>query len=221
MKNNRILLIGGGGHCKSVLDSLLQNKYYSEIGIIDKQENIGKSMLDIPYIGCDDDLVELHKKGYDNAFVAVGSIGDTSLRIKLYNIIEKIGFYIPNIIDPSATISKFADLKSGIFIGKNVIINAGSSIGKGTIINSGSIVEHDCNIGKFSHIAPGAVLCGEVLIDECAHIGANSVIKQHVKVGMHAIVGIGSVVLHDVKDYMIVYGNPCREGNLNSTRKIL
>lgn len=208
--NKKILLIGGGGHCKSVLDSLLKRNEYSDIGIIDKQ-NIGGNILDVPIMGCDNDLSTLHSKGYHYAFVTVGSIGDPSLRIKLFNMIEEIGFKIPNIIDSTAILSDHVGLESGIFVGKNVVINAGSFIGEGSIINSGSIIEHDCIINKFSHIAPGTVICGEVELGESSHIGARSVIKQQIKIGSNTIIGMGSVVIKDVGEYVVAYGNPCKE----------
>lgn len=162
--NKRILLIGGGGHCKSVLDSLLELNEYAEIGIVDKKENLGNSVMGVPVVGCDDDLPALFRDGYRYAFVTVGSIGNPALRIKLFNLVSKIGYELPVIIDDSAKVSKHAKIEQGVFIGKQTIVNAGAQIKKGTIINSGAIVEHDCQIGDFSHIAPGAVLSGEVVV---------------------------------------------------------
>lgn len=211
MTTKKLLLIGGGGHCKSVLDSLLQDNSYSEIGIIDKKKNIGKSTLDRRIIGCDDDLINLHQQGYKYAFVTLGSVGDPSSRIKLFTMIEEIGFEVPNIIDLSSTISNDVKMKTGIYIGKNVVINAGTSIGKGAIINTSSTIEHDCVIEKFSHIAPGVVLCGGVKIGENSHLGANSVVRQEVKIGTNTIIGLGSVILHDIGDFKVAYGNPCTE----------
>lgn len=209
--SKKLLLIGGGGHCKSVLDCLLYENQYDEIGIIDNKDKIGSLVLGIPIIGCDDDLSNLYNKGYRFAFVTLGSIGDASLRINFFNILEKIGFEIPNIIDTSAVMSGHINMEKGIFIGKNATINAGASIGKGSIINTSSIIEHDCIIGEFAHIAPGSVLCGEVKIGESSHIGARSVIKQQVNIGTNTIIGMGSVVLHDIESHTVAYGNPCRE----------
>ncbi|WHE06691.1 acetyltransferase [Thermoanaerobacterium thermosaccharolyticum] len=208
--SKKLLLLGGGGHCKSVLDSLNFSKY-SEIGIVDKKESIGKVILNIPVIGTDDDLEKLYRMGYNYAFVTVGSTGDPSIRIKLFNILEKIGFEILNVIDPTAIVSKYATLENGIYVGKNAVINAGSFIGKGTIINTASSIDHDCNIGQFVHIAPGCVLCGEVKIGEYTHIGARSVIKQRIEIGANSLIGMGSVVLKNISKNVVAYGNPCKE----------
>ncbi len=211
--NKKILLIGGGGHCKSVLDSLMELNSYSEIGIVDKQESVGSSILGFPIVGCDDDLFDLHVKGYNYAFITLGSIGNPVIRIKLYNLLNEIGFIIPTIIDSSAKVSLNAKLEQGVFVGKLSIVNTDAQIKKCAIINSGAIVEHDCQIGAFVHIAPGAVLGGDVFIGENTHIGSNSTIKQQVRIGSNSVIGMGSVVLHNIQDKVIAYGNPCREVN--------
>lgn len=209
--NKRILLIGGGGHCKSVLDSLLELNEYAEIGIIDKRENLGKLVMGVPVVGFDDDLPTLFREGYGYAFVTIGSIGNPTLRIKLFNIISEIGYKIPVIIDDSAKVSKHARIEQGVFLGKQTVINAGALIQKGSIINSGSIVEHDCKIGAFAHIAPGAVLGGEVVVGENSHIGSNVTVKQQIHIGSNSIIGMGSVVLQNIDSHTIAYGNPCKE----------
>lgn len=209
--NKKILLIGGGGHCKSVLDSLLELNEYAEIGIVDKKENIGNLVMGVPVVGCDDDLHFLFRNGYKYGFVTIGSIGNPSLRIKLLNILSNIGYEIPVIIDASAEVSKHVKIEQGVFIGKLSIVNTGSHIQKGAIINSGSIIEHDCQIGSFSHIAPGVVLGGGVIIGESSHVGTNTAIKQQVHIGSNSIIGIGSVVLQDIDNSTMAFGNPCRE----------
>lgn len=209
--SRKILLIGGGGHCRSVIDSLLELSIYSEIEIIDRYENIGNHVIGIPIIGCDDDLLALFKDGYRETFVTVGSTGDTTTRIKLFKMLHDIGYDITSIIDATAKVSKNVVIESGVFIGKNSVVNTGSIIRKGAIINSGSIIEHDCQIGAFTHIAPGAVLCGDVVVGDYTHIGANATIKQQVHIGSNSIIGMGSVVLHDIECNATAYGNPCKE----------
>lgn len=209
--NKKLLLIGGGGHCKVILDSLLFDHTYAEIAIIDQAENIGKHMMDIPILGCDDDLEGLYQEGYHYAFLSLGSIGYPDKRIKLYSELERIGFSIPNIIDDTASVSKHAVLDHGIYIGKHAVVNPGAVLGKGVIINTASIIEHDSTIEEFVHISPGSVLCGGVSVGKNTNIGAGSMIKQQVKIGSNCVIGMGSVVLHNINDSVMAYGNPCRE----------
>jgi sugar O-acyltransferase (sialic acid O-acetyltransferase NeuD family) len=208
---NKILLIGGGGHCKSVLDSLFKTNRYSEIGVVDQEENIGESVLGVPIIGCDEDLPRLFREGFNEAFVTVGSVGNPQLRIKLFNTLEKIGFMIPNIVDRSALVSDYVEINKGVFVGKNTVVNAGTTIHNGAIINTAAVIEHDCIIEEFSHVAPGALLCGEVHVGKSTHIGAKSVIRQQIKIGSNSIIGMGSTVLTDIGNGVVAYGNPCKE----------
>jgi sugar O-acyltransferase (sialic acid O-acetyltransferase NeuD family) len=209
--NKKLLLIGGGGHCKSVIDSLIPLNRYAEIGIIDKKEAIGEEILEVPVIGSDDDLSMFYEQNDYDAFVSVGSVGDPRVRVRLFALVERIGFNIPNIIDASAIVSEHVRMEKGIYIGKHAVVNAGVSIGRGTIVNTASVIEHECKIGQFVHLATGAVLCGGVCIGEQTHIGANSTVKQQIEIGANTIIGMGSVVLSDFADSIIAYGNPCKE----------
>ena len=218
--NKRILLLGIGGHCSSVLDSLISLKSYDTIGLVDKEMlmhpdrlSVTSSFMGISIVGGDDDLVRLYSEGYTDAFITVGSIGDVILRKKLYHKLKEIGFYIPNIIDKSSNVSGFSSLGEGIFIGKRAVVNANTKIGNCAIINTSSVIEHDCKIREFVHIAPGSILCGNVQIDNGTHIGARSVIKQGVHIGSNTMIGMGSVVLSDMPNNITAYGNPCKEVN--------
>lgn len=204
----RLLLIGGGGHCRSVLDSALSLNMYEKIGIVDFDESA--SVLGIPVVGNDYDLPVLLEEGWTEAFVSVGSVGSTALRRKLYQLAKDIGFNIPSIIDPSAQLARGAEIGEGVFIGKQAVVNTCSSIGRCAIINSGAVVEHDCSIGEFTHISPGAVMCGQVSVGSDSHIGAGTVIRQQITIGEKTLIGAGSVVLKDIPGSVTAYGNPCK-----------
>lgn len=208
-----LLLIGGGGHCKSVLDTLITSDEFSQIGIIDKMYDSSKftSIMNVPLIGNDDQIEEFFYKGFRYAFITVGSVGNPVVREKLFNKVKKIGFQIPNIIDKTSVVSKEAWLGEGIYIGKKAVVNAEVTLGDCVIINSGSIVEHECRIEEFVHVAPGSVICGNVQIGKNSHIGAGSILKQGVCIGENTILGMGSVVLKDITSNTTAYGNPCRE----------
>ncbi len=209
--DKNILLIGGGGHCHSVLDSILAKNEFARIGIIDFDKNV--SVLGVEVVGTDDDLPKLFAEGWKYAFLTVGSIGNTRLRHKLYEQICAIGFAIPSIIDPTAIIAKNVEIAKGVFIGKRVVLNEGTRIGELSIINTGAIVEHDCTIGKFAHISPGAILCGQVEVGQDCHIGAGSVVRQLIRIGNNSIIGAGSVVVGNIPCKVKAYGNPCKVVN--------
>lgn len=209
MENKKLLLLGGGGHCKSIISSLNKNEF-NEVGIIDPELKNGSEIMGVKVIENDDDLFHLKSLGFCYAFISLGSIGDTDLRKILFNKVVNLGFKMVNIIDESASIDKTVSLGKGIFIGKKAIVNAETILEDGCIVNSGSIIEHECHIGKFSHVAPGAVICGNCYIDNDVHIGANSSIKQGITIEEGAMIGMGSVVIKNVMKEMKIYGNPVK-----------
>lgn len=208
--SKRIVLIGGGGHAKSVIASLRKNSEWSIDGIIDNKKYSGQEIEGIKYIGTDEDLNMLYANGVTQAFVTVGSVGIPHLRLKLYEKLKEIGFEIPNIIDTTAIIDSSVKMGIGNFIGKGVIINTETIIGNNCIINTGSIIEHECIIENHTHIAPGVTLCGGVTIGESTHIGAGTTIIQARKIGSNSIIGSGSVVVKDIEGAVKAYGNPCK-----------
>ena len=205
--SKKLLLIGGGGHCHSVLDSVLALNEYDDIGIIDSIDN---SFSGISVIGTDEDVPKLFKDSWKYAFITVGSIGNTEIRKRLYKMIKEIGLFIPTIIDSTAVIGANVTIDEGTFIGKRAIINTGSKIGTCSIINTGAIIEHDCIINNFSHISPGAILCGQVTIGNDTHIGAGTTVKQLINIGNNTLIGAGSVVVSDIPSNIKAYGNPCK-----------
>lgn len=207
MSGKKLLLIGGGGHCLSVLDSVTG---YDDIGIVERDS--GCSMCrGLNIVGADRDLPGLFKSGWSDAFITVGSIGNTALRRRLYSMVKQLGFHIPSIIDPSAVVAKNAVIGEGCFVGKRAVINVNCTVGKCAIVNTGAIVEHECAIGAFAHISPGATICGNVDVGDDTHIGAGTVIRQGIVIGSSTLIGIGSVVVKDIPSNVKAYGNPCRE----------
>lgn len=201
MGNNRkLVLIGGGGHCESVLDTVRRNGVFSEIVILDQNLPVGTDIMGCIVVGGDEKMSDLYSRGFSFAFITVGSIQSTKQRQRIYKKAINTGFMFPNIIDPSAIISDNRKIGTGIFVGKGVVINAGVVIKDMAIINTGAIIEHDCYVGAFSHIAVGAVVCGNCEISESSFIGANATIIQGVKIGKNSVIGAGSIVLRNVPD---------------------
>ena len=210
MKDERILLIGGGGHCRSVLDCLLNMDIYGKIGVIEREPGGGPVLAGVSVVGVDNDLPRLFSEGWRNAFVTLGSIGNPSRRRALFSDLKKIGFSLPSIVDPSAVIGRDVALGDGTFVGKRAVVNTGTKIGQCAIINSGTVLEHDCSIGAFAHISPGCTLCGEVSVGENTHVGAGSVVRQQIRIGNNVLIGAGSVVVKDIANNVTAFGNPCR-----------
>ena len=205
----KLVLIGGGGHCKSILDSLMSGVLeFDDIDLVitDALSSPGSDIYGYKIVGGDELLPSLFKQGYEYAFISVGSVTDTSLREKLVNKAKEIGFKFITIIDPSARVSRHASIGEGTFVSKGAIINADCSIGNHCIINSGTIIEHGCSVGDFAHISSGSTICGDVSIGQKTLVGAGSVVIQNIHIGNKAVIGARSVVIGDVEDGVTKYG---------------
>jgi sugar O-acyltransferase (sialic acid O-acetyltransferase NeuD family) len=190
---NKIILIGGGGHCKSVIDVIEQEARFEIAGIIDKPEILGSKILGYPVIGNDFDLESLAKK-YQNALITVGQIKSALARIKLYDLAIKAGFTLPSIVSPNAYISKHSKIGNGTVIMGNVIVNANSSIGDNCIINSKALIEHDCLISSHCHISTNAIINGGVAIGSKSFIGSNVTTKNNIIIKENSFIKAGSLV---------------------------
>jgi len=187
----KIVLIGGGGHCRSVIDVIEQEDKYDIIGIVDKKENIGKDVLGYEIIGCDDDLQAIFQT-YKNACITVGFIKSNALRVKLFTMSKEIGFNLPVIISPLAYVSKHSLIEEGTVVMHHACINANAKIGKNCIINTKALIEHDCIVEDNCHISTASVLNGGVIVKENTFFGSNTTSKQGIKI--EGFIKAGSVI---------------------------
>jgi sugar O-acyltransferase (sialic acid O-acetyltransferase NeuD family) len=188
-----IILIGGGGHCKSVIDVIEQEGQFKIAGIVDKPEFLGSDILGYSVIGNDSDLGILVKK-YKYALVTVGQIKSPLLRMKLFELAKKSGFILPNIISPRAYISKYTTVGKGTIIMHDVLINADAQIGENCIINSKVLIEHDCSISNHCHISTRATINGGVIVKSGSFIGSGVTTKESITIGKNSFIKAGSLV---------------------------
>lgn len=180
MKPN-IILIGGGGHCHSVIDVIEQEDKYKIIGIVDKKELIGTKVLDYEIIACDENLEELFKT-CKNAVVTVGQIKTNTIRVKLFDKLKAVGFNMPIIISSFAYVSKYAKVEEGTVIMHHALINANAKIGKNCIINTKALIEHDVVVKDNCHISTASVLNGGVVVEENTFFGSNATSRESISI---------------------------------------
>jgi len=209
MTKKKIVLIGGGGHCKVVISIIKKLDNFEIAGIVDiyKAESL---VSGIKIIGSDDDLRDIYKSGIHHALITVGSTKDNTKRYGLFNMAKEIGYNFPVIISPEAIVDESVKINEGSVVMPGSIINIESSIGKNCIINTGAMIEHDCKIKDHCHIAPGAHISGAVNIGELSFIGIGTTIIQGIKIGKNVTIGAGSVVIKDIPDNVIVVGNSAK-----------
>ena len=189
-----IILIGGGGHCKAVIDVIEQEGRFKIIGIVDKPELLGSEVLGYSVIGTDAELVNLAKK-YQYAIVTVGQIKSPSLRIKLFNLAIEAGFILPSIISPNAYVSKYATIGSGTVVMHKALISANTIVGDNCIVNTKALIEHDCRISKHCHISTNVTINGGVLVESECFIGSGVITKESITIGKRSFIKAGSLVV--------------------------
>lgn len=189
----KIVLIGGGGHCKSVIDVIEQEKQFEIHGIVDKPEKIGSYILGYEVIAADDNLQKLVKR-FKYALVTVGQIKSPDLRIKLFNLASKAGFSLPSIISPNAYVSKHSSLGKGVVVMHHAVVNANTSIGDNCIINSKALIEHDCEVAEHCHISTNATINGGSKVGTRSFVGSNVTTKESIIIEEKSFIKAGSIV---------------------------
>lgn len=201
-----LILIGGGGHCKSVIE-VAESAGYEIKGILDMPDEVGKEVLPgHKVIGTDDEIPQYVEKC--DFIITVGFIKNPALRIKLYNKVKAAGGRLATIIASTAHVSKYAELGEGTVIMHQAFVNAGAKIGDNCIINTFVNIEHDAEVGNQCHISTGTMVNGECKIGENCFIGSQSVCANCIEIASDIIVGAGSVVRKSIRVKGIYAGNP-------------
>lgn len=177
--NKPLILVGGGGHCKSVID-VAESAGYTILGILDRPEEVGKRVLNYEVIGTDAEMSKYADKA--EFVVTVGQIISSNLRIKLHQMLADAGCRLATIIAPTAHVSRYASVGEGTVVMHQAVINADAHIGKGCIINTFANIEHDVRIGNYCHISTGSMINGGAEVADSIFIGSQSIVNQCVKI---------------------------------------
>lgn len=206
-----IVGFGAGGHARVMIEILQQDATYDLVGLLDPNPRLqGQTVLGVPVLGNDDCIRDLITKGVQHFFVGVGSVGDSSVRRRLFEQGLNFGLKPICVIHAQSIISPTAKIGRGVTILAGAIVNSGAVIGDNTIVNTGAIIEHDCVLENHVHVATGARLAGGVRVNTGAHIGIGATIRESIQIGDHAIVGAGAVVVKNVHPKIVVVGVPAQ-----------
>lgn len=183
----RLLLVGSGGLGRVVLEHAMKDY---DCSFVDDGYNRGSSVCGVSIVGHVSDIETLFND-YKKLFV---SIGDNSLREKIYAKAKKIGYTIPNIVHSSVYISPFAKIGEGCLFLNNVVIQNGSSVGNGVILNPGVEIHHDSFIDDYSLIYTNSVVRTLARVGKRAKIGSNCTISNNVVMDIDSILDNGCVL---------------------------
>ncbi len=197
MVKKDLILIGGGGHCKSCIDVIESGGNFKIIGIVDREEKLHQKVLGYEIIASDKDLPDLIRK-HKNVLITIGGIKDPSIRVKQFDYLKQLGANFPLVISPQAYVAKSARIEEGTIVMHRTLVNTDVKIGRNCIVNTFGLVEHDSTMGDHSHLSTGAVVNGTCSIGQRVFIGSNSVVAEGVSISNDVIIGAGSFVAKSI-----------------------
>ena len=209
MKEKDIILIGGGGHCMSVIESLESSGGYHILGISDLENKIGNELMGYKVLWTDRQL-ELVVNETMGCLVTIGHIKTPDRRIRLFENLRAMNALIYKHIDVDANVSSYAVIGDGTVVLRKAFVNAGVVIGENCILNSGAIIEHGTTIGRHVHISTGAIINGNCTVGDGSFVGSGAIVSNRIKICANALIGAGSFVLHDITRPGTYMGYPAR-----------
>lgn len=195
--NTDVIVFGGGGHSKVVLDILFEESKYNVKDVFDDNPKCNEIFGVKVSLTPNDDYFK-----NKNCIIA---IGNNDIRKKIVTNLETN--YVMT-IHPTAVVSKFAKIGHGTQIMATAVINPDVEIGHHCIVNTGAIIEHDCILEDYVHVSPSATLGGSVKVGEGTQIGMAASVLPNLEIGKNVMVGAGSVVTENIPDNAVVVGVP-------------
>ena len=199
-----ILVIGAGGHAKSIFD--VARSADREISLF-IDPNVSSSFFCgikvLPEITDDINL-----KRYE----IIVAVGDNKRRREISkNIMENWSYAkFASLIHRTAYVSETAEICCNSVIMANAVVGPETKIGSGSIINTGATVDHECSLGNYVSISPGVSIGGNVRIEDLVFVGIGAKISNNIYIGLNSIIGASALVLSDIEANTVNYGIPAK-----------
>lgn len=196
-----VIVIGGGGHAKVVIDCI-RSAGDNVYGILDDGLTPGTEILGAKVLGG----VDTYRNYPTCCFVI--AIGGNEVRRA---ISEKLDVQWYTAIHPSAVVSEYAAIGEGTMILANAVVNPCATVGRHCILNTASVVEHDNKIADFVHLSPRAALAGNVTVGELTQVGIGAAVRQNITICGGCVIGAGAAVVKDITEEGVYVGVPAKK----------
>ena len=208
----KIIIIGTGKHAKVVTDILEDMNKYQISGFISEENHKNGEFLGYPLLGNDASLLEMFNNGeIINAAIGIGGWENyNKLRKQIYLKVNKIGFQLPNVIHPTAIISKNVIMGKANVIFPGVIMNTEVVLHNNIVIATGATIDHETTIKDNVLVSAGVTVGGNVEIGEDCLLSLGSKVVSDLKIQKNVIIAAGAVVVKDCPDSGQYIGIPAK-----------
>lgn len=174
----KILIVGAGGHGRSVAEAILGLQEWNLAGFVDDTAASSLQIWDYSVLGTSHDLSSLRSE----AEFAVVAIGNNRVRKELHGQVLRAGFKLATVIHQRAIVASTASIGPGSMIMAGAVVGTEARLGEGVIVNSAAVVDHHCNVHEFAHLGVGAAMAGGTILGPLAWMQAGSAIGYGVTV---------------------------------------
>jgi len=199
-----IVVYGGGGHGRTLIDLLAALGTYRVAGVVDRGLAAGESLSGPKVLGGDEALATVRASGVALATNGVGGIARVADRVDAFQRLAAAGFAFPALCHPSAVVEPTARIGDGAQVLAFAYVGSAAVVGFGCLVNTGAVVSHDSVLADYVSVSPGALLAGDVRVGAMTLVGMGVTVNLGVSIGERVRIGNGAVVKADVPDGRIV-----------------
>lgn len=185
--SKRVIVIGAGGHGRSVAEAILLVGRDELVGFVDDGADANATVWSYPILGRKDSLHTLRAQ----ADAVVVAIGNNAVREKLHARVREAGFELLSVIHPTAFVSPTATLGAGCAVMAGAVVGTEAQLDEGVIVNCGATVDHHCRVDAFGHLGVNACMAGGSVLGHRAWMQAGSALGYGVQVEDDAVLAPG------------------------------
>ncbi len=183
----RLLIVGAGGHGRSVAEAVLAAGEFELAGFVDDAAPGLANVWQFPVFGSTENVGRFRVDA-DHAVVAIGS---NALREALSRSLLEAGFELASIVHPRSIVSPRAVIGPGSAIMAGAVVGTEARLGCGVIINCGAVVDHNAQVHDYGHLGVNAAMAGGSELGRSAWMQAGTSIGYGVKVAAGVVMPPG------------------------------
>lgn len=164
----RVLVVGAGGHGRSVAEAIELAGEAQVVAFCDDGWPALTQVWHYPVWGAAADFAQWR----DRVDAAVVAIGNNAARQRLSAELARAGIPAFLVVHPAAQVSSRARLGEGCTIMAGAVIGTESVLGAGVIVNCGAVVDHHAMVADFGHLGVGACMAGGSALGQRAWLQA-------------------------------------------------